>query len=226
MNGVHDMGGQTCFGAIEPERGEPVFHADWERRVFALSIATASSFGSIDRRRHALETLDPAVYLASNYYQRWLARLENLLVEDGLATGEELASGRSSDAGSEQKAFTPLDADTVTSILEEGRPSTRTVGRMEPQFSLGEKVRARNINPSGHTRLTGYVRGRCGVIDGLRGTHCFPDSNAHGKGEAPQPLYSVKFAATELWGPAAAPKDCLYIDLWEDYLEPLIGGQN
>jgi len=226
MNGVHDMGGQTCFGQIDPEEDEPIFHADWERRVFALSIASASAFGSIDRRRHALETLDPAEYLASSYYERWLARLENLLVEDGLATVDELLSGKALNMLSDPNPFTPLDIDAGTSIVEQGRPSTRNSGRTEPQFSPGEKVRARNIHPAGHTRLARYVRGRSGVIAAQHGTHCYPDSNAHGDGETPQPLYSVRFAARELWGPPASAKDCVFIDLWEDYLEPLTEKQS
>jgi nitrile hydratase len=88
-----------------------------------------------------------------------------------------------------------------------------------PRFALGQSVRARNIHPTGHTRLPRYARGRLGHIERHHGAHVFPDANAHGLGERPQHLYGVAFAARELWG-EAAPADMVMIDLWEDYLEP------
>ena len=201
------------------EDDEPVFHDDWEKRVFALSIASSELFGPIDRRRHALETLDPITYISSSYYERWLARLENLAVEDGLLTEEELASGQSSAPAT--VTVSPLDASAVQAVVEQGRPASRDTGRVSPRFSVGDRVRALDTRPSGHTRLPRYARGRVGVIARLHGTHCFPDTNAHSQGENPQPLYSVAFSATELWGSQAPPQDRLFIDLWEDYLEPV-----
>jgi nitrile hydratase len=218
MNGIHDLGGLTCFGPIDREDDEPVFHDDWERRVFALSIASSVTFGPIDRRRHALETLDPVLYLSSGYYERWLARLENLAIVDGLLTEAELAGGKPSTATA--NTASSLDSGAVESIVREGRPTSRDTGRVAPRFSVGERVRARNMQPAGHTRLPRYVRNRVGVVERLHGSHCFPDTNAHGQGENPQPLYSVGFDATELWGNPASSQDRLFIDLWEDYLEP------
>jgi len=218
MNGMHDLGGLTCFGPTVREDDEPVFHDDWEKRVFALSIASSELFGPIDRRRHALETLDPITYISSSYYERWLARLENLAVEDGLLTEEELASGQSSTPAA--VTVSPLDASAVQAVVEQGRPASRDTGRVSPRFSVGDRVRALDTRPSGHTRLPRYARGRIGVIARLHGTHCFPDTNAHSQGENPQPLYSVAFSATELWGSHAPPQDRLFVDLWEDYLEP------
>ncbi len=219
MNGIHDLGGLTCFGPIEREADEPVFHDDWEGHVFALSIASSATFGPIDRRRHALETLDPVLYLSSSYYERWLARLENLTITDNLLSEQELVSGKSSSPAA--RSASPLDADAVESIVEEGIPTNRDTGRVTPCFSVGDRVRARNIQPVGHTRLPRYVRGRVGVIARHHGSHCFPDTNAHGRGENPQPLYSVGFDVSELWGPAASSRDRLFLDLWEDYLEPV-----
>ena len=218
MNGVHDMGGLTCFGPIPQEEDEPVFHADWERRVLALSIASVPMFGSIDRRRHALETLDPVTYLGTSYYERWLTRLEVQTIADDWLTENELASGTAEES---RRTVPVISADDIESIVRAGRPATRNEGRLVPSFSCGQQVRALNTQPSGHTRLPRYVRGRVGVIDRLHGTHVFPDSSAHGQGENPQPLYSVAFTATELWGPAASQRDRLFIDLWEDYLEPV-----
>ena len=219
MNGMHDLGGLTCFGPVEREDDEPVFHDDWERRVFALSIASSALFGPIDRRRHALETLDPITYISSSYYERWLARLENLAVEDGLLTEQELASGQSSVPAT--VTVSPLDASAAQAVVEQGRPTSRDTGRLSPRFSVGDRVRALDTRPSGHTRQPRYARGRVGVIARLHGTHCFPDTSAHGRGENPQPLYSVAFSATELWGSHAPPQDRLFVDLWEDYLEPV-----
>ncbi|HKZ07234.1 MAG TPA: SH3-like domain-containing protein, partial [Methylomirabilota bacterium] len=95
------------------------------------------------------------------------------------------------------------------------RPATRP-----PRFAVGDAVITRNIHPPGHTRLPRYARGKHGVIHRQHGTHVFPDSNAHGGGEQPQPLYSVRFDARELWGLSAEPNQHVYIDLWEPYLEP------
>lgn len=211
------MGGMTCFGPVEPEENEPVFHGEWESRVLALSLATAGLFGSIDRRRHANEELSPREYLAYSYYEMWLARLERLSTEDGFLTGAEITSGVATPA--EGPRETPIEPESMEAALLKGRPANRDSGRLQARYAVGDRVRARNLNPPGHTRLARYVRGRVGVIHRLHGTHCFPDTNAHGRGENPQPLYSICFEATELWGPSAPPRDRLFIDLWEDYLE-------
>ena len=89
-----------------------------------------------------------------------------------------------------------------------------------PRFSVGDTVRTANFHPTGHTRLPRYARDKPGMIHALHGAHVLPDSNAHGKGENPQHLYSVAIPARALWGQRAAPKDKVYLDLWESYLEP------
>jgi nitrile hydratase beta subunit len=88
MNGIHDLGGMHGLGSIRPEPDEPVFHEDWERRVFGLSFA--GGHFNVDEFRHAIERMDPAQYLESSYYERWLASIETLLVEKGVLTREEL----------------------------------------------------------------------------------------------------------------------------------------
>jgi nitrile hydratase len=92
---------------------------------------------------------------------------------------------------------------------------------LPPRFAIGQQVRAKKINPTGHTRLPRYARGNVGVVDRIHGAHVFPDSNAHFRGENPGHLYSVRFSARELWGEAASARDAVYLDLWEDYLEPV-----
>jgi nitrile hydratase len=89
-----------------------------------------------------------------------------------------------------------------------------------PRFAPGDPVRTREMHPHGHTRLPRYARGRRGVIHRCHGIHVFPDSNAHGQGEQPQPLYSVRFEARELWGESAEPNEVVHLDLWESYLLP------
>ena len=110
--------------------------------------------------------------------------------------------------------------DTVLGMYK--RTGTARVDKdIDPSFKVGEFIRARNINPSGHTRLPRYVRGKLGEIASDHGIFQFADSLAHGGGKQPQHLYAVKFTAQELWGKIAKQQDSLYIDLWEDYLEPL-----
>ena len=218
MNGVHDMGGMTCFGPIAREENEPIFHAPWERRMFAMGMLGLGGIGTLDEYRHAIERMDPAHYLESPYYEHWLAALETLAVEHGLLTKEELATGLPQTT--QRRAEPPLPPEAVPLIVSGGAPCSRPEGRRHPRFTVGDTVMAKNLNPSGHTRLPRYVRGKQGVIHLVHGTFVYPDTNAHGAGEKPQPLYNVCFSARELWGPTSTRRDHLYIDLWEDYLEP------
>lgn len=219
MNGIHDMGGMTVFGPIKHEINEPVFHHDWERRVFAVNMALIGAFGPVDRIRHAIERMNPIHYLETSYYEHWLAAIELLAKEFAVLSDEEITTGIVKSNLSPSQP--PPDGETIESIIKAGIPATRDTGRQVPRFNVGEKVRARNLNSHGHTRLPRYVRGRAGIIDRIYGTHAFPDTAAHDQGESPQPLYNVCFTAKELWGPVQPRQDNLHIDLWEDYLEPL-----
>jgi nitrile hydratase beta subunit len=219
MNGVHDMGGMHGMGPIVPEPDEPVFHERWEARVYALNRAMGM-FGkwNIDAGRHSRERIPPADYLRMSYYEKWLAGLIMLLKESGLATQAELESGRP--APGSVKATPALMAEQVAAVVATRGSFERAVNT-SPRFSVGQPVGTKKLNPTGHTRLPRYARGNVGVIDRHYGAHVFPDTNAHFKGESPQHLYSVRFSARELWGEAAGPRDAVYIDLWEDYLEPV-----
>jgi nitrile hydratase subunit beta len=218
MNGVHDMGGMHGMGPVTPEANEPVFHEPWEGRVLALNRATAAlGKWNIDASRHSIERIRPADYLRMSYYEKWLAGLVTRLEESGLVTPAELQSGRPAPGAT--KATPPLKAYQVAALVAERGRFERPVNT-PPRFAVGQRVRAKKINPTGHTRLPRYARGNIGVVDRIHGAHVFPDSNAHFRGENPQPLYSVRFAARERWGEAAPPRDAVYIDLWEEYLEP------
>jgi nitrile hydratase len=217
MNGPQDLGGQMGFGPVAPEKDEPVFHAPWERRALALTLAMgAAREWNIDISRHARESLPPAQYLSSSYYEIWIAALCKLMLAQGLVTADEIASGKMSVAP--KKVAGKLLAKDVAPALAKGGPSSRP--RAAPRYKLGDKVRTRNIHPATHTRLPRYLRGHVGEIVHLHGTHVFPDSSAHRTGEAPQPLYTVRFSARDIWGEARHPRDTISADLWESYLEP------
>jgi nitrile hydratase beta subunit len=217
MNGIHDMGGMHGFGRVEAEDDEPVFREEWQAKCLALNFAMGGwRKWNIDASRHAIERLDPATYLDSTYYERWLAKLVNLSLENGLITEEELRSGKP-DADSTTQ-IPPVDATAMRSLLNKGRSTDREIDQ-PPRFRVGEVVRAVNDSPVGHTRLPRYARGCEGRITRHRGAHSFPDSNAHGHGEAPQHLYAVRFSARALWGRQGNPKDGVTLDLWESYLE-------
>lgn len=218
MNSVHDMGGMQGFGPVQPEADEPVFHAEWERRAFALTLAMAPAGGwNLDMSRHARESLPPAQYLSSSYYEIWLAALERLMIERELISAEEIAAGHSLAPPREVKRV--LSADQVAATLGRGGPTERDA-ETPARFKVGDRVRARNVHPRGHTRLPRYVRGQIGVLHLVHGCHVFPDTHAHGLGERPQWLYCVLFSARDLWGPEARANDEVRLDLWESYLEP------
>ena len=111
-----------------------------------------------------------------------------------------------------------LTADRVHAVLQAGG-STRHSATVKARFKPGQAVLARNIHPSGHTRLPRYVRGKLGIIDRDHGVFIFPDSHAATGETKPQHVYSVRFEATTLWGPQACKNSAVYVDLWDDYLQ-------
>ena len=215
MNGVHDMGGMHGLGPIVPEPEGEAFHHAWEGRVHAMTIASPTR-SNIDAGRHQRELIPGPEYLALTYYEKWFRSLSELLLKAGLVTREEMAAGRASPGIA--KAQPVLAAAAVETVLT--RPgSYERDAAAPPAFQPGDRVRCRNINPTGHTRLPRYVRGKTGEIVTCHGAHVFPDANARGEGEQPQALYTVRFTARELWGEAASPRDSVHLDLWEPYLE-------
>ena len=216
MNGVHDMGGQHGMGPVQREKDEPVFHATWEARVYALTRALrAWRKWTLDADRYALEIIPPVDYLRMSYYERWLTRLETHVVKYGFVTREELQSGKAA-AGSSRA--TPVFTVAMADRLSRGIPSSLDP-TVRPVFKVGQRVRARNMHPVGHTRLPRYARGKAGVVTRDHGVYVFPDTTAHSQGEKRQHVYSVRFTARELWGPAASARDSVQLDLWDDYLE-------
>jgi nitrile hydratase subunit beta len=223
VNGVHDIGGMDGFGPIPRETEEPVFHEPWERRVFGMFLVGAGlPRPRFDDDRYRLERLDPLRYLSSSYYERWLAALESGLIQTGTLSQDEVeAKVRQLAVDADlpvPRREDPARADGIANALRAGHPAARKI-RQKPRFAVGEKIVTRNLNPHGHTRLPRYTRGKRGVIVAHHGAHVFPDSNAHGLGENPQHLYTVRIAMRELWGDDAEPNESVLIDLWESYLE-------
>jgi nitrile hydratase subunit beta len=218
MNGPQDLGGLQGFGAVIPEPDEAIFHAPWEAKAMALVVAMgATGTWNIDRSRFVRESLPPNIYYGSSYYEIWMGGLEGLLEENGLATSEELAAGRSN--GPVKKLNRTLKAFEVEATLLRGSPTNRDVAQQQPKFVAGNRVITINEHPRHHTRLPRYVRGKSGRVLSYHGFHVFPDSNAQGLGEAPQALYTVEFDANTLWGEhTTAASVC--VDCFESYLLP------
>ncbi|MBC7281180.1 nitrile hydratase subunit beta [Hoeflea sp.] len=218
MNGPHDLGGQMGFGPVAPEIDEPVFHAEWERRALGVTLA-AGTLGAwtIDESRHARESLHPAIYYSASYYEIWIRALEMLLERYGFVSPDEIEAGRPLWPGVKPKQV--LRPGDVPRVLARGGPCNRAVAEA-PKFRAGDRVRTINEHPTGHTRLPRYARGRLGAIEAVREGFVFPDTNAHGKGENPQHVYTVCFDGQELWGQGADPALTVSIDAWESYLEP------
>jgi len=209
------MGGQHGLGAVAPETEGQPFHAVWEARAHALVIASPTR-GNIDAGRHQRERIPGATYLAMTYYERWFEGLCQMLLTGGFISPEELATTITDPAA--PKASPRLTSAKVPTTLARASSYLRS-SAAQPAFAVGDRVRARNLHPVGHTRLPRYARGRFGLVTHYHGAHVFPDCHAHSGGEDPQPLYTVRFAARELWGPDASPKDTVSLDLWEPYLE-------
>jgi nitrile hydratase len=206
VNGAHDLGGLHGFGPVAIERNEPLFHAPWEARALAITLA-ASLHGrwNIDTSRFVREDRHPADYLATPYYGLWTAGLEVLAARAGMLDGSASFGPAPSPPAMREKFAAGFGTER-----EAGPP---------PRFAAGDQVRVREMTTPGHTRCPRYCRARVGSIHARRGNHVFPDSNAQRQGEDPQPLYTVRFAAADLFGPAAEPDTVVFIDLWQPYLD-------
>ncbi len=221
MNGVHDMGGMHGFGPVPIERDESVFHAEWERRVFGMSLVLVRKMRSSGPQvRSAIEVLPPEVYLRASYYEKWLRSKEIILDQAGLIDLAELdARARHFADNPEEQPVRREDPDDLRATRRqlEGRYPARLDVPIEPGYSAGDTVKIRKINPTGHTRVPRYARGRVGTIARYHGVHDFEDA---GRPDLPerQPVYSVRFEAAELWGDAADGRGAVYLDMWESHL--------
>jgi nitrile hydratase subunit beta len=231
MNGIHDMGGMHGFGKIQYLPEEPPFREEWEGRMFAL-LATVTGLGlmNIDEWRHGQERMNPAEYLSVSYYEHWLHSVVDLLDQKGILSIADLEAKmaqikdrpRSEDGADKggRSATALLRSEMVPGALAAGH-STRADVAIEPRFKVGQRVRAKNLQFLGHTRLVRYVKGKVGVVETDFGVFTLPDTMAHGDIPTPQHVYSISFTSEELWGPEADPKNSSRVGLWEDYLDPV-----
>lgn len=221
MDGIADMGGTPGWGAVKaPTRDEPVFADAWEGRAFALTLLSMGrvSGQNLDAFRHALERLDREHYLdVDGYYARWLNAAELMLVDSAiLAPGAVEARART--IGGEAVEEPPVPEPAKPDYAPTAVGSLREVPD-PPRFAVGDRVRAKDMKPAGHTKLPRYVRGHVGVVETIQPAHLLPDTHAHFQGENPQHVYSVRFDSRELWGPDAEDFT-LTIELFDSYLEP------
>jgi nitrile hydratase len=204
VDGVHDLGGFQGFGPVDVEVDEPVFHDDWERRAFRLTVASMMAGHLSGRFRHSIERMDPAWYLASSYYEHWLTATATGLMEAGVLTQRELDGA----LGAPYAVAQPMRAPRVVD------PGVSTTVHI---YGVGDRVRVREWHPLGHTRAPRYVQGKHGTVVRLDGAFSLPDVEYHCDEQRIEPTYSVRFDAEELWG---EPGDPVHVDLWESYLEP------
>lgn len=222
MDGVHDMGGQQCHGAINADADEPLFHHDWEKRVLGLSLACgATGTWNLDQSRFARESLAPAYYLSAGYYRIWLAGLEKLLLQHELVTADELADYEMRAPAVPLKRV--IQAEQVAPMLAAGAPVEREANT-EPRFKEGDTVVVRNHRPATHTRLPGYIRGHTGEVVMVHGCHVYPDTHALSQGESPHWLYAIEFSSAGLWGDPSNT-GTVVVDCWEPYLQHAKNGQ-
>ncbi|WP_413729963.1 nitrile hydratase subunit beta [Sodalis sp. RH22] len=231
MNGIHDMGGLHGFGPVKVEADEPVFHSEWESRVFCITqLIDTLGIWNLDEHRHEIELMRPADYLDAGYYGRWLFAMERLLHCKGIVFNDELenriaeywADVRHYSQSAARQRNWPLPASA-----EVRWGAWRKEATVTPRYQLDQQVKVRNIHPAGHTRVANYIRGKEGIIVNVHEqAWVFPDTRAHYLGEKLQPVYSVKFCAKTLWGPQAEADVFNHVDLSEDHLEPIAGDKH
>jgi len=207
MDGIHDLGGMSGFGAVEIERDEPTFHERWQARAFALNDLAMRVLQAynVHEYRHAVERMNRAHYLAASYYERWLTGVATLLVEKGVVTRDEL----------ETHAGGPFPLSRPGAEVKAVGGAAAAV----PRFAAGDSVIVRNMHPAGHTRAPRYVRGKRGVVVRVSRHFAFPDLAGHALPAHAEPTYHVEFEAGELWRDAADSRTTVVVDLWQSYLE-------
>lgn len=204
MELAHDLGGRRGFGEVVVEAEEPVFREPWERTARALVYAAVVTMESPSTSafRWAIERMQPEHYLQSSYYEHWLTAAATMAVESGAVSLEEL----------EERAgghFPLSRADEATPV------------RPEPaghRFAVGDAVRVRQWQSPGHHRCPAYVRGKAGTVVAVQGSFSLPDVEAHATDRVVEALYTVGFAATDLFA-EASPSDRVNVGLWDSYLE-------
>lgn len=216
------MGGMHGFGPVVEPGSEDAYHERWEPRVFAIHmLVSCEALGAGPGGRPTREEMDPAEYLAASYYERWLWSAERRLQRKGtIAPGdvermmERLGQGETVPARQDPEMVRRIVDDLLTV-----RPM-HPVASDGARFSEGDRVRVRRMHPAGHTRCPRYARGAAGLVHEVRGADRLPDRAVYGEQVHPEPVYSIAFASTELWGPSDEAPWTVWLDLWDSYLDP------
>jgi nitrile hydratase subunit beta len=217
MDGIHDLGGRQGFGPIDVNETEEPFHAVWEARLLGIVRAMSRPAPwSIDWFRYVRELIEPVDYLTRPYYDQWLQTYAAMMVNSGMVTVDELARGKA--AATIPDLAPPAPPSAVAGAIRNTVRFDRE-SSARPRFAVDDLVRAQAHATPGHTRLPQYARGCLGAVTAFHGAHVLPDASVLGE-ERAEPLYTVAFAAMELWPEATAPHDRVFLDLWESYLEP------
>ncbi|MDO6680674.1 MULTISPECIES: nitrile hydratase subunit beta [Oceanospirillaceae] len=226
MNGIHDMGGLHGFGLVNVDPNEPVFTTEWGSRIFCMvQVIDGLGVWNLDEHRHEIELMQPEDYISHTYYGRWMFAMERILYRRNILSLNEVEQ-RVAEIAADKREFAPLHSEGRNWPLAEADKipwgAWRKEVTVEPIFAEGQWVRVRNIHPPGHTRVTGYTRGKSGQVFRVNDqAWVLPDTRAHHQGENLQAVYTVRFEAQVLWGEAhAEPNSYVYIDLSEDHLEP------
>ncbi len=224
MNGLFDLGGADGLGPVNPPAQEPVFRAEWEKAAFTMFAAMfRAGYMGLDQFRFGIENMNPAEYLESPYYWHWVQSF----IYHGFRTGridpDELERRTQFYLENPDEPLPAHDEnqellDFVDQAVWGGVPAHREVAA-QPRFKPGDVVRFSMDSPPGHARRARYVRGRTGEVVQHHGAYVYPDTAGIGEGECPEHLYTVRFAAEELWGAQADPNSSVYYDCWEPYIE-------
>lgn len=200
-----------------PVEDDAIFHADWERRAFAVTQLAQSLAGfNTDAFRHGIEREDPATYASIEYFDKWIRNGERMLVEGGVLGADAVTSRLAGVSANE-----PVER--TTDAVPHGERGTIRPVASPPRFDVGGLVRVKGrVRDDRHSRLPDYVVGRSGTVAIVNGGWIFPDTHAHGDGERPTWVYAVQFAARDLWpeDDGADTTHKVYVDLFEPYLEP------
>ena len=218
MDGIHDLGGRHGFGQIDTTEPEEQFHEPWEARVRGMvnGMSRAPDW-NLDWFRHCRELIDPVDYLSRPYFDQWVQAYSAMIVNSGLATVEEIATGKAAHPRSGDLPK-PMSAAQVAGAKLGAKRFDAPVDEA-PAFAPGAEVRTILNVTTGHTRLPAYARGHHGRVHAHHGAHVFPDDNAVNR-KRYEHLYTVEFDACALWPEAPASNDTVSLNLWESYLEP------
>ena len=211
MDTIHDLGGREGFGPVrwQDDTDSMLFHHAWQARTWAICLNMFRRFTedqtgwTLDWHRHVIERIPPAQYLAMNYFEKWAQHMMATLIDDGVASIEEFAEGRS------HRKPRPVPRNPFPVATDPGAP----------RFKVGDRVVARRSTAAMHSRLVSYARGRTGIVDVWHGPEILADASAAGEPRK-EHLYTICFDAAELWPEDGGPSFSVCTDFWESYLEP------